>query len=102
VVIEGRWTATTHWEQVALDVFTIVLSYRILTAAAIIAFPPDMISRLGWGTATPQAIQSISQAVDAGVRIAVGVGLVAQVIKLIQMLYRLLVKGRLSEAMRIG
>jgi hypothetical protein len=102
VVVQGRWTATTHWEQVALDVFAIVLSYRILTGAAIIAFPPDMISRLGWGTATPQAIQSLSQVVNTMLRVAVGLGLIAQVIKVIKMLYRLLIKGRFSEAMRMG
>ncbi len=89
---QGRWTVGLRWALVGLGLGSIILAYRILTGPAIVAFPPDAITRLGWGTATAMSIQQLSNLVNSAVRLSIAVALVVEVIETAGRLIRLLLQ----------
>jgi hypothetical protein len=99
---QGRWTTGAHLFEIGLDVFSILLSIRILTVAAIVAFPPDMVSRLGWGTATPVAMLTAAGWVNTVLKVVIALGVFGQAIELLKKLYRMLIKERFPKAVNIG
>jgi hypothetical protein len=99
---EGRWTVRSHWFDVALDVLAIAVSIRILLLPAIVAFPADMVARLGWGIATPEAMATAAAWVNTILRVLVGIGALTQTIELIKKLYRLLLKEHISMVAPLG
>jgi len=102
LIIRGRWSTASHWEHVILDVFTVILSIRVITGPAIIAFPADLVSRLGWGIATPDAMVTASDVTNTVLRVLVGLGILTQGLSIAKGFYHLLIKRPFSEEMRMG
>ena len=90
---QGRWTVGLRWALIGLGLGSIALGYRILMGPAIVAFPPDTITRLGWGTATAMSMQELSNLVNWAVRLSIVVALVVEGIEVASRLIRLLLKG---------
>jgi hypothetical protein len=94
ILANGRWTNSSRWINIGLNVFEIVLVAVILQGPSLIALPPDIVTRLGWGTATPQFVADLGTMVDAAIRLGLLVALVVESIETISTGVKLILRGR--------
>jgi hypothetical protein len=94
----GRWTLTTHWVQVGLNILSIVFLAIILKGPSLVALPPDIVARLGWGTAAPNFVSNISGWIDGGIKIGLLVALVVEAIETVITGVKLVLRARLVTA----
>ncbi len=98
LVARGRWEALSRWAAIGLGVFSIALLSWMLSGPAIVALDPDAFRKIGWTVLNPQLLIRASQGLALGVRIAMGITIVVNLVKIGQHLYRLLLREHLQLA----
>jgi hypothetical protein len=94
----GRWDGLARWGAIALETGTVVLLAWVLSGPAIVALDPQDFARLGWNFANPDLLARASQALGTGVRIAMGITIVVNIVKIGSNLYHLFLRERLQLA----
>jgi hypothetical protein len=94
LVANGRRTLATRWIKVGLNVLGILLVGIILRGPSIIALPPDIVTLLGWGKATPDFVANFGALVDGSIRLALFVALIVQSIETISEFVKLVLRTR--------
>ena len=92
VVSQGRWQAATRWASIGLLLFNIGLAERMLTGPNLIAIDPAVLSGLA------PMLDTLS---NAGLRLALGITVVVQVIEVAKNLYQMLIKGRIERVVEV-
>lgn len=102
LVARGRWQSWLRWCSVGINIIGIAIAVWMLLGPAIVSISPADLTRLGWGTPSSEVIRTASEALNNGVRVAIGIVLAISVIKVGKSLYILLFKGRnpVEEALR--
>jgi hypothetical protein len=100
--IRGCWSAASHWEDIALKVFTIVLSIRLFLLPAMVSIPEDIAAQLGWSTLAPGTMAQFTNTANIILKILVGLGIFGQAIEVCKRLYQLLVKRQMVEVTKMG
>jgi HAAS len=98
LVARGHWDTATRWAAVVLYTASIILLSWMVSGPAIVAISPQALISLGWNIPDPQTVITLSQGLEIGVRIAMGIAIVATLVKVGQNLYYLLLRERLQVA----
>ncbi len=94
----GRWDALARWGAIALETGTVMLLAWVLSGPAIVALDPQDLTKLGWTFNNPNLLTWGSQALGNAVRIAMGITIVVNIVKIGSNLYHLFLRERLQLA----
>jgi hypothetical protein len=85
----GRWTPAARWSSIGINIGSIIMLGMMVSGPALVGFDPTELARLNWpGVGT--TVGTLNNALNLGMRIALGISLVMQVIDVAKMLLRLL------------
>lgn len=98
LVTRGRWTTATRWASVALQTLSIILLAWIISGPSIVTIDPQALVNIGWNVLDPSVVLRGSWGLTIGVRIAMGITIAVNLVKLGQTLYHLLLRDRLQLA----
>lgn len=87
---EGRWTTPARWASIGIHLGSIIILGMLISGPALVAFNPVDLIAAGWANFTPPTLNSVNEAMNLGMRIALGIALVMQVIDVAKSLLRML------------
>jgi hypothetical protein len=98
LLAQGRWSTITRWFLVCLNVFGITIGIRLIVGPALISLEPLTMLNLGWDISNPASVQLAGELSNTAIRLAIGVAIAVQAWEIIQILYRIILRGRVSHA----